>query len=322
MIEEYRTRALSAFHDLPVFAFYFSDPAAPELRTAPVNVEDWAWRVGVNHWEGPCADQIFPLFLERVDTTRIRALLTGAWYGEVAGEGIDAFHEALLEAADRFPALEALFLSDIPQDMAEVSWIEQPDPGALVAAFPRLRVLGVRGELSSKMKPLAHEGLEELVLQTGGLPPGAVRALGESSLPALTRLELYLGTKGYNGGATAADLEPILSGSAFPHLRHLGLRDAENADDLAAALAHAPIVARLESLDLSLGALGDEGMSALLAGQPLTHLSRLDLHHHYMSPAMIERVRELLPEVRLDLDEALREERHNGRAYRYVAVAE
>ena len=81
------------------------------------------------------------------------------------------------------------------------------------------------------------------------------------------------------------DLAPILAGARLPALKHLGLRDAEIADEVAAALAGAPVVARLETLDLSLGTLSDAGAAALLAGQPLTHLRKLDLHHHFLSDA-------------------------------------
>ena len=322
MIEEFRYDALSVFHDLPVFGFSYRDPDKPVPDGVPLDVEAWAWRVGIDEYEDACAQDVFPLFLATVDTKRIRALLLGAWNGDVSGEGVDEFQRVLLEAADRFPALEALFIADIPQELAEISWIEQHDPGDLLAAFPHLRVLGMRGAPGSQIKPFVHAELEELVLQSGGLPAAVVRAVGLSSLPALTSLDLYLGTRQYGGGATAEDLEPILSGTAFPSLRSLGLVDAENADDLAAALAHAPVLERLESLDLSLGTLSDAGAAALLAGQPLTHLKRLDLHHHYLSASMIERLGQVLPGVEIDVSERLEATERGGRGRRYVAVAE
>jgi Leucine Rich repeat len=68
-------------------------------------------------------------------------------------------------------------------------------------------------------------------------------------------------------------LEPILSGALFPRLTSLALRDCEWVDDLAVALSQAPILARIKSLDLSLGNLGDRGAFAL-AGAPAA--ARLD----------------------------------------------
>jgi hypothetical protein len=178
VIEEFRFEALAVFHDLPVFAFPFREPDDVAQAGIPQDVEAWAWRVGVAEYEDTDAQEIFPLFLDSVDTTRIKALLLGAWYGDVSGEGVDKFHRALLDAADRFPALEALFVSDVPQELAEISWIEQEDPAALLAAFPRLRVLGVRGGLGKQIEPLVHAELEELVFQSGGMPAEAVRAVG------------------------------------------------------------------------------------------------------------------------------------------------
>lgn len=89
-------------------------------------------------------------------------------------------------------------------------------------------------------------------------------------------------------------------------------------------MAGAPVVARIERLDLSMGVLTDEGAAALLDGQPLTHLSRLDLSHHYLSEAMSERVRAaLVPHgVTVVLDDAQEAEDDGDRVYRYVAVAE
>jgi hypothetical protein len=203
----------------------------------------------------------------------------------------------------------------VPYDLAEVSWIEPADPGPVLAAFPTLVEFGVRGSVTG-IEPLVHDTLRELTFQAGGLPPQTVRAIGRSRLPALTGLDLYLGTERYLGGATPEDLADILSGAAFPNLRHLGLRNAEDTDNLAAALAHAPVVAQLESLDLSLGMLADEGVAALLAGQPLTHLRRLDLHHHWIGEEMIERLRQALPGVDVNVDETRRNRE------RFVAVAE
>src|SRR5213078_4159611 len=44
-----------------------------------------------------------------------------------------------------------------------------------------------------------------------------------------------------------------------------------------------PILSRLDSLDLSLGTLNDDGGKALLGNPALKRLKRLDLHRHYLS---------------------------------------
>ena len=85
---------------------------------------------------------------------------------------------------------------------------------------------------------------------------------------------------------------------------------------MAAALAEAPVLRRLKTLDLSLGTLSDEGARALLAGQLLGHLAYLDLHHHYLSEAMVREIEA----TRMLVDLSDRQEPDNGD--RYVAIGE
>jgi hypothetical protein len=294
----------------------------------PTDVEDWAWRIGCPDWDGPGFDLWWQLFRRDVDASRIRRLILGNW---VTDEDMDRRAEEifghLLRDKDAFTSLEALFVGDIMAEEHEISWIRQSDVTPLLEAFPDLKILGIRGSDGLLLQPTAHASLRELTFQAGGLPPEVVRALGECDLPALTELELYLGTDTYFGGSTAGDLTGLLSGARLPSLRYLGLRDADNADEVAAAVAHAPIVAQLEVLDLSLGTLGDEGAAALLAGQPLNHLKKLDLHHHYISEPMQERLRQAWPEVDVDLSghqtpHSWTDREGNVHTDRYIAISE
>jgi hypothetical protein len=201
---------------------------------------------------------------------------------------------------------------------SEISWIEQSDITPLPTAFPNLERLEVRGGTGLGLQPLRSDTLKVLRFEAGGLPAGVVRAVGASDLPNLEHLEMWLGVDDYSGDATVADLAPVLSGERLPSLRHLGLCNSELQDEIAAAVAGAPVVAGLESLDLSMGVLTDEGAEALLSGQPLTHLKRLDLHHHFLGDEMVKRVRATLPGVDVDLGEHQRPRDE----WRYVAVSE
>nr|BFE77741.1 hypothetical protein GCM10020093_003420 [Planobispora longispora] len=155
--------------------------------------------------------------------------------------------------------------------------------------------------------------------ESGGLPAEVVRAVGASEFPALEDLDLWLGVEEYGGDATVADLGPILSGERLPALRCLGLQDSEIQDEIAAAVATAPVVARLETLALAMGTLTDAGAEALLTGQPLTHLRRLDLSHHFLSEEMAERLRAALPGVEVDLSDRQEADEDD---WRYVAISE
>jgi hypothetical protein len=163
------------------------------------------------------------------------------------------------------PALRALFLGDIIVEENEISWIVQSDVSPLLDAFPALEELRVRGGQGLTLGAPRHARLRSLAIETGGLDAGLVRSLAAADLPELEHLELWLGTTDYGGTVTVADLEPILSGRLFPKLRYLGLRDSEIADEVAAALASAPILERVRVLDLSLGTLGDAGAAAVRA---------------------------------------------------------
>ncbi|MEV6812139.1 STM4015 family protein [Micromonospora sp. NPDC051296] len=249
----------------------------------------------------------------------VESLVVGAW-------GYAAFNPAPIEqlcaAAERLPALRALFLGDMTFEECEISWMKVGDVSSLLTAYPALEVLRVRGGEDFRFSPVRHDRLRELAVESGGLSREFVGAVLESDLPALTDLELWLGTDDYGGDTTVADLAPLLAGERFPRLRRLGLRNAEIADDLAAALASAPVVGRLERLDLSKGTLGDEGAAALLAGQPLTHLAELDLHHHYLSKETAAAVVAALPGVRVDVSEPKEPDEYDGESWRYTAVAE
>jgi hypothetical protein len=307
----------SEYAGLRVHVFGPDTTADDELPAA----ESAAWRIETR-FDGPAFSEVFERFLGAVDTKQVTALVVGYWHMSTRKKG-DHPVVALTAAADRFPNLRALFVGDIVQEESETSWIEQTDIAPLLAAHPRLERFGVRSGVGLAFVPFRSECLRELRVQSGGLPGSVVRSVAACDLPNLEYLELWLGEEEYGGDATLDDLAPILSGERLPALRHLGVQDAEIQDEVAGAVARAPIVARLESLDLSMGALTDEGAEALLSGQPLTHLRRLAMHHHYLSDEMMERVRAALPGVEVDLDSQEEpDEDPDGSLYYYVWVGE
>ncbi|MCU1642051.1 MAG: putative cytoplasmic protein [Nocardia sp.] len=311
---------LQEFHGLPVFEF--PDIARKVTLPPPETV---AWRIAIEPY-GDSAEtwpEAFARFLETVDSTQVRALVIGSW-GE-SDEDSAPIIAALIEAKDRLRALRGIFLGDITYEENEISWIHQSDVSPLLASFPELEEFGVRGGEQLAFPALTHTALRNLSVQAGGLGAEVVQGVGASELPALETLDIWLGVSWYGGTATVADLEPILSGAKFPRLTHLALRNSEIQDEIAAAVAGAPVVARLTTLDLSMGTLGNEGAEALLAGQPLTHLRKLDLHHHFIGPEMQKRLIAALEPagVVLDLSDAeVEDEAEDPEDRRYTAVSE
>ncbi|MEU6864300.1 STM4015 family protein [Streptomyces sp. NPDC046876] len=313
---------LTEWYGLPVFAFPDPDD---EGDTPLPEADAVAWKLTCDPYDAEESwTELFSRFTAAVDTARVRAIVVGAWEDayEVGSEDVIA---AVVGARASLPALRALFLGDMESEECEISWINQGDVGPLLDAFPELEEFGVRGGTGLVVPAFTHPRLRVLVVETGGLPAQVVRNIAASDLPALERLDLWLGTDQYGGDSTLADVTPVLDGGRLPSLRHLGLRNSDFQDEIAAAMASATVVARLETLDLSMGVLTDEGAAALLGGQSLTHLKKLDLSHNYLGDALKQRFRNTLEGsgVALDLDsDDAREYEWDGRVRRYVAVGE
>ncbi|HBQ16815.1 MAG TPA: cytoplasmic protein [Myxococcales bacterium] len=276
------------FHGLPVVPF---DPER--------GVEDpgAAIRIHVG-WdeaeEGQDAVALIEALAGDENAGEVRALLIGDWGQAGQMDPSEPAVAALVEAADRLPALEALFLGDMTFEDCEISWIEHGDLTALFE-IESLKELWIRGG-AIELSPVKHVGLEKLVFQSGGLPFAVPSALASSELPALRHLELWLGTDEYGGPSTADAVKPLLA-RTFPSLRTLGLRNAQIADEVAKALHEAPILDGVEALDLSLGTLSDVGVQALIDNPRITKLKRLDVHHHYASDVALAALQKLGPEV-------------------------
>ncbi|MFD5749498.1 STM4015 family protein [Streptomyces sp. NPDC127033] len=310
------------FHGLPAFTVPpFAHPA--ELPD-PAAV---AWRFQCGPYE---SDEDYHVCWERfvgnVELEKVRAVILGfPWYDFDGGGG----ERYLTELSSRFTSLEAVFLGDVEDDEAMISTIGQSDLSPFLEAFPGLRELAVRGGEGLDFPVTGHRELRVLRVESGGLPREAAAHIAAAELPALERLELWLGDDEYGGGTTVEDLAPLLAGVGKPNLRHLGVQNSPVQDEIAAAFASAPVVAQLTSLSLSMGTLSDAGAEALLRGQPLTHLELLDLSHHFLSRDMMLRLWTTLEPAgvrvhlrgRSDEDEDLLEfaEEDHGR---YVAVAE
>lgn len=270
-----------------------------------------------SEWDGKKAEVDLAHFLATDAAPQTTALVIGAWQGDDSSSPPDDVIKVLVDNRDRLPALTALYLGDIISEENEMSWIYQSDLTPLLQAFPRLQLLRSRGGEALALGKPEHDQLRALIMESGGLRGSVVRSLGIAKFPKLEYLELWLGTDEYGRDTTVEDLRPILLGEAFPNLKYLGLRNCDIADQLAVALADSLVVKRLETLDLSLGTLSDEGGAALLSLCSPT-LKRLNLHHHYMSPEMVKGLK-ALP---FTVDTSNPSEMEADEDYRFVAVGE
>ena len=282
-----------------------------------------AFRIALDYEEGDEGVQWedkFRFFLAQKNVERVAGLVVGSWSPDDSGISSAAVVKLIAKAAKKLPNLRAIFLGDITAEETEISWIRQCAVGLLLAAYPNLRYLGVRGGEQLKFDVDRHEKLRTLVIQTGGLSRKVVHQVFQAELPALEHLELWLGTPDYGADTTAEDLAPLLGGTRFPKLKYLGLRDSEIADDIAAVMASAPVLKKLKTLDLSLGTLTDEGARALLSSKLVNKLDRLDLHHHFCSAEVVKELKKLR-----NVDAGKPQKAHDwgdGTLHRFVAVSE
>ncbi|MFD3686575.1 STM4015 family protein [Nocardiopsis sp. NPDC058631] len=304
---------LEEFAGLPVVDFPAGGTAEKRLEQirgrggdphAPASV---AWRLKYN---GEAHKEYVERFLSEVDPEQVRALVLGDW-GCIEGVGPSAFLDPLIEHAGLLPNLRSVFVGDVETMECQLSWIPQGDMAPFLTAFPRLEELTVKGAdgLGGKLAlhVPSHESLRSLILESGGLPGRVVCEVVSSGLPALEHLELWLGVEAYGGDTFPQDLDPVLSGEVFPRLRSLGVCNSEKVDEWIPVLAEAPVVKRLEVLDLSLGILTDVGGQALLERvDAFSGLRKLDLYHHFLSEEMVERVRAAFTGVGVEVDLAER----------------
>lgn len=254
-------------------------------------------------------------FLSQIDPSTLETLIIGAW-SEAHDEGPSGYLDALIEYRAKLPALKALFVGDMTYEDCEISWIIQTSYNPLLAAYPQLQSLRIRGSTSLELQAFQHEALEELAIECGGLPSKIVDAIAGSTLPALNHLELWLGSDDYGFDGGLDTYRKLLGAIGPERLRYLGLRDSQISDELAAWLAQQPWLGSLQTLDLSLGTIGDIGAQALAESPNLGSIERIDLSHHYISPEWQQKLLALPCAVIVDDHE----DEDDGD--RYVAVAE
>lgn len=221
----------------------------------------------------------------------LESLIIGDWGGTYENDSTDVV-EALVRLKDCFPKLTKLFIGDMDSEECEVSWIMQSNLAPLLSAFPELKSLTIQGSTDLELNPASHEKLEELIIICGGLPKEVLHSIAQAHFPQLKKLELYLGVDNYGFDGSLEDVLKVIEPGKFPELVYLGLKDSEIQDEIAIALADAPILDQLHTLDLSMGTLSDKGAEALLQSERVKKLQYLDLSYHYMSDKMIKRWRQ------------------------------
>ncbi|MBV0933655.1 STM4015 family protein [Marinobacterium weihaiense] len=300
------------FAGKPVVTWTVGNPL-PDPATTAV-------RLSVNEYDDddPEFADYFKAFLQQPGVEQVDALLIGNW-GEAFEESIQAALDTLIAAKDRLSNVKHLALADMDSEECEVSWIQQDNIGPLYAAYPQLHTLSIKGSANLRLSDITLPELRSLTLINGGLNAEVLAEVANAQCPKLQHLELWLGDDNYGCDIEREHLQALLQAlPRFPELSYLGLRNYYKANQLAKLLPEVSLPERITTLDLSKGTLSDEGAEALLSmSDRLGKLDTLDLHHHYLSDAMMTRLQQLA--CRVELSEQEEPDAYDGDRYVFLA---
>jgi len=282
---------LTSFHGLKVI-----DYRAEKDWKGP----GYSYRVRLEYEDEVKFEEILDRLLAQAGAGGLQSLVIGAWNGACEGEDSTEVVSSLVSRAAQLAGLKALFLGELTYEEYEISWINQSDVSPLLRALPNLEAFHVRGGTGLSFSQVEHEHLKTLVIEAGGLSRDLLRELFACKFPALQRLELFLGIDSYGFDGQVEDLQPLLMGTLFPNLKFLGLMNSGISDDIAALVVNSPIIRKIETLDLSLGTLTDEGARALLSLPTDACLKQLDISHHYLTPEVLAQLEKLPFELTAD----------------------
>src|SRR5262249_49301398 len=150
------------------------------------------------------------------------------------------------------------------------------DFSKLWSKLPRLETLILQGG-SWTLGQLDLPALKSAEFRTGGLSRASIQSISTAKWANLERLHIWFGDENYGAECNVGDLEAILNGKGLPKLKSLGLMNAEFSDEIARAVSRAPILKQLETLDLSMGTMGDAGAATIAESTAFKHLKRINL---------------------------------------------
>ena len=247
---------------------------------------------------------------------------------DLDGDSIDYTFDGIFSAIGKTGphlALATLDGTEWGDGMDQASWARVGDVRPLWRGAPRLKVLRLNGSRGSEGSPQLKLGtieapeLETLTIESSGLDGSAVKDIGASHLPKLSHLELWLGEEDHGRSATVKSLAAIFEGKSLPALSYLGLKNANDTDELIAPLAAAKILKRLDTVDLSMGTMSSAGAQILIEHhRAFAHLESLNLDDNYLSDDDLKAIKKVLPNA----DGGAQKNTDEDPDYRYPTVGE
>ncbi len=229
--------------------------------------------------------------------------------------------DGIVENKEKFSHIQKVFIGNMGYEECEVSWIEQGDYSKLWAAMPQLKELTIKGSVDLYLGEICHEELEALTIICGGLPTSVIQSIQNAKLPKLKKLLLFIGVEGYGFEGDENIVKDLLTQAQFPELTYLGITDSEIQDELTEIVLNSKFMGQLTTLDLSNGTLTDKGAALLLEKLPqYPNITKLDVHHNFLSTKMAKKLEQLPIEV--DVSEIEQASSYNGNVYTYAMLTE
>jgi hypothetical protein len=198
--------------------------------------------------------------------------------------------DVICDAKLVFSQLKALFIGDILGDRAPEFKRYNLDISGIrpfLAAFPQLEVLQVAGYLGDEgytlnCEGLRHEHLKTLIIKTADITQENIEQLCHMNLPNLEYFELWFGRCPWDN-QTASAIQPVLSESAYPKLKYIGLCSCNDTNKLVKNVLKSPVSQQLAILDLKMGTMTDEGLLAIWEDLRHLDLKLLNVSGNYLS---------------------------------------
>lgn len=269
---------------------------------------------------GKSAETLIAEIMEDEEFPQIEELIIGCW-GGAWEDSCQPIIDGMVQNKEKFAHIKSLFMGDMDYEDCEVSWIIQGNYSKLWEALPNLKELTIKGSMELVLGEICHENLESLEIICGGLGSDVIEQIANAKLPNLKKLNLYLGSDGYGFDGDEKTIQDLLEKTDFTKLEYLGINDSEIQDEVTEVILASKYMDRITTLDLSNGTLSDKGGQLLLETLPkYPNITTVDLHFHYLSDEMMEKL-EALP-ISIDLDEQNEADEDDGEVYRYAMLTE
>lgn len=270
--------------------------------------------------EGKNAATMIENILSDPEFTGLDGIVIGSWGGPWE-ESCQPLIDGIAAHTDRFSHIKSLFVGDMDYEDCEVSWIMQGNYSKLWAAMPQLKELTIKGSTDLALGITSHENLESLTIICGGLPESVIQEIQNAKLPNLKKLLLYIGVDYYGFDGDADTIKQLLENSDFPKLSYLGIANSEMQDELTEIVLDCKYIRQIHTLDLSCGTLTDKGGALLLERLPsLPNIKKLDVHYHYMTDDMEQKISRL--PIETDISEQCEADEDDGDIFMIAMLTE